>query len=85
MRFTFAILLALAFAPGVNAYTGPGLGLGIIGTVVGILFSLLLAILAIFWYPLKRLWKTATNKTEAEDDSSEEEPPPLTKNPSDSV
>jgi hypothetical protein len=83
MRFTFAILLALAFAPGVHAYTGPGLGLGIIGTVVGILFSFLLAILAIFWYPLKRLWKTATTK--AEDDSSEEEPSPPTESGSDSI
>lgn len=36
------------------AYVGPGLGLGAIGAILGVVFSVLLAIFAIFWYPIKR-------------------------------
>ena len=36
------------------AYVGPGLGLGAIGTIIDVVFSVLLAIFAIFWYPIQR-------------------------------
>ena len=36
------------------AYVGPGLGLGAIGAIIGVVLSVLLAIFAIFWYPIKR-------------------------------
>lgn len=56
--------LALASAtlvlltPGVaHAYMGPGLGLGFLGAVVGVISSILLGIAAIVWYPIKRLWR----------------------------
>ena len=39
------------------AYIGPGLSGGVIGVILGILASIGLAILAIVWYPLKRLIK----------------------------
>ncbi len=38
-------------------YIGPGLSGGIIGVILGFLASIGLAILAIVWYPLKRLIK----------------------------
>ena len=38
-----------------HAYVGPGLGLGALGVVLGMLLSIGLAILAVFWYPLKRV------------------------------
>ena len=44
--------------PGVaHAYMGPGLGLGFLGAVFGVIGSILLAIVAIVWYPIKRLWR----------------------------
>lgn len=52
-----AALLLLA-APGVAmAYTGPGLGLGAIGVAFGLIGSLLLAIVSLVWYPVKRLMR----------------------------
>ncbi len=47
-------LLAFNAAPAL-AYMGPGLGLGAIGTALGVLAALLLALLSIVWYPMKRL------------------------------
>jgi hypothetical protein len=41
----------------VNAYIGPGLGLGTIATVLGIFFGLFLMLIGIIWYPLKKLYK----------------------------
>jgi hypothetical protein len=38
MRSFFVLLLSLSLIPIANAYTGPGLGLGIIGTVVGVVY-----------------------------------------------
>ena len=40
-----------------HAYIGPGLGSGVIGVVLGILTALFLALTALIWYPLKRLYK----------------------------
>ena len=38
-----------------QAYVGPGLGLGTLAVVVGVIGSVLLAVFAIVWYPLKRM------------------------------
>ena len=37
------------------AYIGPGAGLTVIGTVLGVIGALLLAIIGFVWYPIKRL------------------------------
>jgi hypothetical protein len=37
------------------AYVGPGLGLGTLGVILGVIVSVLLAIVGIVWYPMKRL------------------------------
>lgn len=53
----FVFFAALLFFPlQVHAYVGPGLGLGMIGVVLGVLFSVILGLLGIFWYPLKRVF-----------------------------
>lgn len=39
------------------AYVGPGLGLGTIAVVLGILASVFLALFSVVWYPFKRLLK----------------------------
>ena len=48
-----AVFLLMGSQPAM-AYVGPGLGVGAIGAILGVVFSILLAIFAIFWYPIKR-------------------------------
>lgn len=36
-------------------YIGPGLGGGVIAAIIGILTSFFLSLIAIFWYPFKKL------------------------------
>lgn len=49
-----AVLLLLNAAPAL-AYMGPGLGLGAIGTALGVVGALLLMLVSIVWYPAKRM------------------------------
>jgi hypothetical protein len=44
-----------------HAYIGPGLGLGVIGMVLALIFSVFLAVLAIVWYPIKRILRRSKN------------------------
>jgi hypothetical protein len=58
MRRTYlfpALLLLLALAPQAQAYVGPGLGVGVLGAIVGVVFAVLLALVGMVWYPLKGL------------------------------
>ncbi len=50
--------LGVLFPVPVQAYVGPGLGLSTLGVLLGLLASLVLAVIGIFWYPLKRLLRT---------------------------
>ncbi|MCA8901637.1 MAG: hypothetical protein KDA53_10335 [Hyphomonas sp.] len=40
-----------------DAYIGPGVGAGVIGTVLGIVGGVLLALFSIIYYPVKRALK----------------------------
>ena len=57
-----------AFAPPALAYVGPGAGLGVIGTLFGIVAAIVLAMVGLLWYPLKRAFgrKTAPAEPAAE-------------------
>jgi hypothetical protein len=44
-------------ASAAEAYVGPGLGVGVIGAILGVVVTLFLAVLGVVWYPLKRLLK----------------------------
>lgn len=57
MIFPLLILLVLMAPDQADAYVGPGLGAGTIGVILGIIGSLFIALFAIIWYPLKRLFK----------------------------
>lgn len=50
-------LFVLAGTAPAFAYSGPGLGLGIIGAIIGLLGTIFLAIVGLFWYPIKRMLK----------------------------
>ena len=55
-NWAIAVLLA-GFPTPALAYIGPGLGAGAVAVILGILGSIILAMIALFWYPLKRLLK----------------------------
>ena len=69
--FSFLFLTIVTYPEVTYAYIGPGLGAGTIGVIIGILVSVLLAIFAIFWYPIKRLFKK--NKKTDIDSANENE------------
>jgi hypothetical protein len=69
--FSFLFLTIVIYPEVTYAYIGPGLGAGTIGVIIGILVSVLLAIFAIFWYPIKRLFKK--NKKTDIDSANENE------------
>lgn len=48
------------------AYVGPGLGLGTLGVVLGVVGSVFVALFALLWYPLKRIFRKR-KKTENKD------------------
>ena len=50
-----------------HAYIGPGLGLGALGVVLGLFISICLALLAFFWYPLKRVLRKSRAKGRTSD------------------
>jgi hypothetical protein len=54
---TVAVLLLAAAATPAQAYMGPGLGFGAFGTALGVVGALLLGLISILWYPLKRLYR----------------------------
>lgn len=45
----------LVWAPAAEAYVGPGVGMGAIALVAGMLGSLVLWFTAILWYPFRRM------------------------------
>jgi len=44
------------------AYVGPGLGVGVIATVLGIASGLLMLLVGVIWYPLKKLVRRLRSK-----------------------
>ena len=53
MRFVFLLFLFLISAEPALAYVGPGLGAGVVATVLGILLGLLMLVVGVVWYPIK--------------------------------
>jgi len=54
-----------------SAYIGPGMGLGAIGVILGILGAIALVLVAIIWYPLKRLYKKLRGRNRTANDEAE--------------
>ena len=52
----FISLLTTVSTPAL-AYIGPGAGAGTIAVVFGVIISIILALISIIWYPIKRLIK----------------------------
>ncbi len=71
--FVPAVVLALALPDAAFAYIGPGLGAGAIGVVLGVLGSIVLAIFAVVYYPIKRMIKRR-RATARSDENAEKSP-----------
>ena len=76
-RIVFAIFAILLSSPAL-AYIGPGLGAGTIGVILGVLGSIVLALFAIFWYPIKRMMRKNKSGDDAKavEQETEEEAEP---------
>lgn len=48
-------IISLSYPPDACAYIGPGLGAGAVAAVLGIVSGLLMLVVGVVWYPLKRL------------------------------
>ncbi|HKO87180.1 MAG TPA: hypothetical protein VJU83_01535 [Burkholderiales bacterium] len=65
VRSAALLFLALCLqASPAMAYIGPGLGTGAIAAVLGILAGVLMLIVGVFWYPIKRLVKKMRSKAQ---------------------
>ena len=61
MKMLICIFILLSFSNAASAYIGPGLGLGLIGAILGLVFSFFVLLFAILWFPLKKIIKKNKN------------------------
>ncbi len=54
-RFSLALIILAPLSA--QAYIGPGLGAGVVASVLGILAGIFMLIVGIVWYPIKKLYK----------------------------
>ncbi len=64
-RITVLLLLALIASPAA-AYVGPGAGISVLGSLLGILATIFVAIGAILFWPIRKLMKRRKAKKETE-------------------
>ncbi|MCB1735151.1 MAG: hypothetical protein H6981_08425 [Gammaproteobacteria bacterium] len=55
MKARILILTLLSLSPSVDAYVGPGAGLGMIGSLIAIIVALVLALVGVLLLPIKLL------------------------------
>jgi hypothetical protein len=65
LRITALFLLALIASPAA-AYIGPGAGISVLGSLLGILATIFVAIGAILFWPIRKLIKRRKAKKETE-------------------
>lgn len=53
----FLFICIFLCAPVASAYIGPGLASGTVTAVLGILAGILMLIVGVVWYPIKRLYR----------------------------
>ena len=65
LPWTLAAATALAVLFGTEpalAYVGPGAGLTALGTLLALILAVLLAVIGVIWYPLKRLARSRAQR-----------------------
>jgi hypothetical protein len=58
----FFAVCVLAYPPLALAYIGPGLGSGAMAAVLGAVLGLLMLVVGVVWYPIKRLIRRLRSK-----------------------
>ena len=53
--YLLSVAFILFWPTGAQAYVGPGLGAGTLAVILGFLGSIILAVFAVLWYPVKRI------------------------------
>jgi hypothetical protein len=72
LKIIALLLFSLAAGP-LHAYIGPGAGISVLGSLLGILATILVAMGAIIFWPLRKLLKR--RKAAAQADHKAAEPP----------
>ena len=67
------IIFAATWSADSMAYIGPGVGGGLVATVLGLLAALVLAGVGIVYYPLKRFFKNWKDRRNRKNDENEGE------------
>jgi hypothetical protein len=71
MLKTLIIFVSLVLCAPAFAYIGPGAGISVLGSLLGILSTIVLAIGAILFWPIRKLIKRRKSATTAEPESEE--------------
>jgi len=64
-----ALLLLLVVSPAAVAYIGPGAGISVLGSLLGILGTIVVAIGAIIFWPIRKLMKRRKRAGKTADNS----------------
>ena len=62
----YLVLLGLCLSATVQAYIGPGAGISVIGSLIGVVVTVLLAVGAILMWPVRRLMRRRKAKKNEE-------------------
>ncbi len=65
--FSLIILLLISFSA--SAYIGPGAGIPILGSLFGLIATVVLVISAILFWPIRKLLKKRKQKNESDSES----------------
>jgi hypothetical protein len=55
MKKTFFSIVFFLYCANAFAYIGPGLGSGVIASVLGIFFAIVMLVIGVVWYPIKKI------------------------------
>ena len=61
-KLIISIIVCSIFCTSAFSYVGPGMGGGLIAATLGVVISLLVAIFAVIWFPIKRFLKQKKQK-----------------------
>jgi membrane protein implicated in regulation of membrane protease activity len=67
-----ALLLLVSLAGSAMAYIGPGAGISVLGSLLGILTTILVAIAAIIFWPLRKFMKRRKARRNSQPDADTE-------------
>ena len=63
------VLVLVGTALATSGYIGPGAGVGAILVLIAVVLGVLLLLVGVFWYPLKRMVRSRRGTAPAEEDA----------------